>query len=564
MPRTHLFGPWRRILFMSVMLRRRVRAGLGGLVAAGAGLGLGELAAALVGGTSPVVGVGTQLIDLAPGPAKDWAVKNLGTADKPVLVGGVLFAVAIFALLAGTVGASRPRLAVVLTIGLGVLAILAAATGRTLAANPLTRLLPGVVTLIVATVGIVLILRTLGPPPSPRAVGSAGPDETSTDDARPSNPLRPARTGSAPVPTAGGSASDVPGFDRRRFLVTALSIGAAGAAGLAVSRLVPGGVDEATRAAVKVPAPGSPAQPLPAGVSGDVAGVSRFFTPNKSFYRVDTLLTVPKVDPRNWELRIHGMVDRELRLNLADLLDRHLIERDITLTCVSNEVGGPYVGNARWIGVPIAEILREAGVQDGADAVRSTSVDGLTIGTPLTALTDGRDAMFAVAMNGEPLPFAHGFPVRMVVPGLYGYVSATKWIVDFEVTRFADFSAYWTDRGWSVEAPIKTASRIDVPKGFATIKAGPAVAAGVAWAQRRGISKVEVQVDDGPWRPAKLAAEDSVDTWRQWTFRWNATPGNHKLTVRATDAEGHLQTADRAAPRPNGSSGLHNTLVMVE
>lgn len=532
---THLLGPWCRMLCMSVMVRRRIRAGLGGLVAAGAGLGLGELTAALVGGTSPVVGVGTQLIDLAPGPAKDWAVKNLGTADKPILVGGVLLAVAVFAVLAGAIGASRPRVAVVLTIGLGLLAILAAATGRTLATNPLTRLLPGVVTLIVAAGGIILVLRTLGPPPSPRAV--------------------------APV---GGSATGVPGFDRRRFLTTALSIGAAGAAGLVGSRLVPGGVDEATRAAVKVPTPGSPAQALPAGVSGNVAGVSPFFTPNTSFYRVDTLLTVPKVDPRNWELRVHGMVDRELRLSLADLLDRHLIERDITLTCVSNEVGGPYVGNARWIGVPIAEILREAGVQDGADAVKSTSIDGLTIGTPVAALTDGRDAMFAIAMNGDPLPFEHGFPVRMVVPGLYGYVSATKWIVDFEVTRFADFSAYWTDRGWAVEAPIKTASRIDVPKGFATVKAGPAVAAGVAWAQRRGISKVEVQVDDGPWRPAKLAAEDSIDTWRQWTFRWNATPGNHKLTVRATDAEGHVQTADRAAPRPNGSSGLHNTVVMVE
>ncbi|WP_329001082.1 molybdopterin-dependent oxidoreductase [Kribbella sp. NBC_00709] len=523
-------------------------------MAAGAGLGVGELAAALVGGTSPVVGVGTQLIDLAPGPAKDWAVKNLGTADKPILVGGVLFAVAVFALLTGAVGASRPRVAVVLTIGLGLLAILAAATGRTLAANPFTRLLPGVVTLLVATGGIILVLRTLGRPPSTQTV-------------EPEDPVDEAQSQSEPAPAYCGDdvlATGVAGFDRRRFLTTALSIGAAGAAGLAGSRLVPGGVDEATRAAVKVPVPGSPAQALPAGVSGDVAGVSTFFTPNKSFYRVDTLLTVPKVDPRNWELRVHGMVDRELRLSLADLLDRHLIERDITLTCVSNEVGGPYVGNARWIGVPIAEILREAGVRAGADAVKSTSVDGLTIGTPLTALTDGRDAMFAVAMNGEPLPFVHGFPVRMVVPGLYGYVSATKWIVDFEVTRFADFSAYWTDRGWAVEAPIKTASRIDVPKGFATIKAGPAVAAGVAWAQRRGISKVEVQVDDGPWQPAKLAAEDSIDTWRQWRFRWNATPGNHKLTVRATDAEGNLQTADRAAPRPNGSSGLHNTVVMVE
>ncbi|MEV6282977.1 molybdopterin-dependent oxidoreductase [Kribbella sp. NPDC051770] len=498
-------------------------------MAAGAGLGLGELTAAIAGGTSPVVGVGTQLIDLAPGPAKDWAVKNLGTADKPILVGGVLAAVAIFALAAGAIGVKRPRVALGMTVLLGLLAILAAATGRSLASNGFVRVLPGVITLLVATIGMWLVLR-------------AGGYLTRTKP----------------------EAEAPEGFDRRKFLATTFALGAAGVAGGAVARFLPDGVDEATRRGIRLPVPASRAKPLPAGVSAEVAGVSPFTTPNKSFYRVDTLLTVPKVDPRNWELRIHGMVDRELRLNFADLLNRRVIERDITLTCVSNEVGGPYVGNARWIGVPIAEILREAGVQDGADAVKSTSVDGLTIGTPLQALTDGRDAIFAIGMNGEPLPFDHGFPVRMVVPGLYGYVSATKWIVDFEVTRFDDFSAYWTDRGWSVEAPIKTSSRIDVPKGFARIKPGPAVAAGVAWAQHRGIAKVEVQVDDGPWQPAQLADEAGIDIWRQWTFRWNATPGNHTLTVRATDRTGQVQTADRAAPRPNGSSGLHNTVVMVE
>ncbi|MEV6417854.1 molybdopterin-dependent oxidoreductase [Kribbella sp. NPDC051718] len=526
--------------------RRRALAAVGGLLAAGAGLGLGELTAALAGGTSPVVGVGTQLIDLAPGAAKDFAVKNLGTADKPVLIGVVLLAVTVFALLAGAIGATRPRVAVALTGLLGVLAILAAATGRTLAPNHFVQVLPGVITLLVATIGILLVLRILHP--------RTEPDQTRGEVERTRGAVerRPA-TAEAPV-----------GFDRRRFLGTAMALGVAGAGGLGASLLIPAGVSEATRRGIGIPVPASRARAIPAGVAADVPGVSRFVTPNPSFYRVDTLLTVPKVDPRTWRLRIHGMVDRELELSFADLLDRRLIERDITLTCVSNEVGGPYVGNARWIGVPIAELLREAGVQGGADAIKSTSVDGLTIGTPLKALTDGRDAILAVGMNGEPLPFEHGFPVRMVVPGLYGYVSATKWVVDLEVTKFAEFSAYWTDRGWSVEAPIKTSSRIDVPKGFARIKAGPAVAAGVAWAQQRGIAKVEVQVDDGEWQPAKLAAEDTIDTWRQWTFRWDATPGNHKLTVRATDTTGEVQTADRAAPRPNGSSGLHNTVVMVE
>lgn len=531
--------------------KRRAFAALGGLLAAGAGLGLGELTAALAGGASPVVGVGTQLIDLAPGAAKDFAVKNLGTADKPVLIGVVLLAVAVFALLAGAIGASKPRVAVVLTVLLGVLAILAAATGRTLASNHFVQVLPGVITLLAATIGMLFVLRTLN------SFGGDGGRKLPAAEGTNSTPT-PARAVGAPF-------ADAPeGFDRRRFLGTAMALGIAGVGGLGASLVVPGGVSEATRRAIRIPVPASRARAVAAGVAADVQGVSRFVTPNNNFYRVDTLLTVPKVDPRNWQLRIHGMVDRELRLSFADLLDRRLIERDITLTCVSNEVGGPYVGNARWIGVPVAELLREAGVRSGADAVKSTSVDGLTIGTPLQALTDGRDAILAVAMNGEPLPFEHGFPVRMVVPGLYGYVSATKWIVDFEVTKFADFSAYWTDRGWDVEAPIKTSSRIDVPKGFARIKPGPAVAAGVAWAQHRGIAKVEVQVDDGDWQPAKLAAEDTIDTWRQWTFRWDAMPGNHKLTVRATDATGQVQTADRAAPRPNGSSGLHNTVVMVE
>jgi DMSO/TMAO reductase YedYZ molybdopterin-dependent catalytic subunit len=395
------------------------------------------------------------------------------------------------------------------------------------------RLLPATVTLIAAVVAMALVVHA---PQKPKAF-----------------PPQPAAEAEQPA-----------GFDRRRFLLTVSAVAAVGTGAVATTRIASFGPGESVRAKVRVPRPTESARPLPPGVQVDVPGMSRFVTPNAKFYRVDTLLEVPRIDPADWELRIHGMVDKELRLSLPELLDRRLIERDITLTCVSNEVGGPYVGNARWIGVPIADILAEAGVRTGADAVRSTSIDGLTIGTRLSALTDGRDAIFAVAMNGEPLPFEHGFPVRMVVPGLYGYVSATKWIVDFEVTRFLDFSAYWTDRGWSVEAPIKTASRIDVPKGFATVKAGPAVAAGVAWAQNRGIAKVEVQVDDGPWQPAVLAAEDTIDTWRQWRFQWTATPGTHKLTVRATDADGNVQTSQSAPPRPNGSTGLHNTVVMVD
>ncbi|NIK61680.1 molybdopterin-dependent oxidoreductase [Kribbella shirazensis] len=448
-------------------------------------------------------------------------MRTLGTADRPLLRVGICGVLVVVAAIAGVIGARGYRRAAIgIAGGLGVVGLVFAAGSRSAAGSLAERLLPATVTFVVAVVAMALVIHR------PR---SAAPQSE--------------------------------GFDRRKFLLTvsALVVVGAGAAGAA---RVAGGSGQELRARIRVPRPTDPAGPLRASI--DVPGISPFTTPNGKFYRVDTLLQVPRIDPRDWELRIHGLVDKELRLSFDDLVRRRLIERDITLTCVSNEVGGPYVGNARWIGVPIADILREAGVRQGADAVKSTSVDGLTIGTPLAALTDGRDALFAVAMNGEPLPFDHGFPVRMVVPGLYGYVSATKWIVDFEVTRFRDFSAYWTDRGWSVEAPIKTSARIDVPKGFATVPAGPAIAAGVAWAQRRGIGKVEVRVDDGPWQPARLAPVDSTDTWRQWTFRWNATPGTHKLTVRAADGTGRLQTDRPAPPRPNGSSGLHNTIVMVE
>lgn len=504
---------------------------MGGVVAAGAALAAGYLVAGLTGGPWPVDAVGVQVIDWSPGPVKDWAVRELGTADRPLLRVGICVVLLIAAAVAGLAGSRRGRRGQLAAVGiaaaLGLVGLLFAASSRSPATGA-ARLLPATVTMVVAVLAMGLVVGAL----------HSGTPAAEAD--------RPA------------------GFDRRRFLLTVSALAVAGAGAWTITQAVSVRPGEALRARFRVPKPADPAPPLPTGVEVDAPGVSRFVTPNANFYRVDTLLDVPRIDPDTWELRIHGMVDKELRLSLADLVDRRLIERDITLTCVSNEVGGPYVGNARWIGVPIADILSEAGVGGGADAVKSTSVDGLTIGTPLAALTDGRDAMFAVAMNGEPLPFDHGFPVRMVVPGLYGYVSATKWIVDFEVTRFADFSAYWTDRGWAVEAPIKTASRIDVPKGFATVKAGPAVAAGVAWAQQRGIAKVEVRVDDGPWQEAQLAAEDSIDTWRQWAFRWNATPGNHKLTVRATDGDGNVQTAQQAPPRPNGSSGLHNTVVMVE
>jgi DMSO/TMAO reductase YedYZ molybdopterin-dependent catalytic subunit len=304
---------------------------------------------------------------------------------------------------------------------------------------------------------------------------------------------------------------------------------------------------------------------VPAGAELDIAGITPLFTPNADFYRVDTALTVPSIDPANWSLKISGMVEHDLTLSFQDLVDIGVDEYVITLTCVSNEVGGELVGNARWLGVPIRSVLAKAGPKPGADMVLSRSIDGYTASTPLSAVTDaGLDAIFAIGMNGEPLPFEHGFPVRMVVPGLYGYVSATKWLTELKVTTFEADQAYWTPRGYAAQAPIKMSSRIDTPRLDKQIDPGPAKIAGVAWAQAVGINKVEVSIDDGDWQQAMLSNAVNEDTWVQWYVDWEATSGSHYVAVRATDKQGTVQIQDRAPIAPDGSSGWQRTLVRVK
>jgi len=515
----------------------RLAAAGAGLLAAAAGVAASTFVASLFTGLpSPVVSVGNAAIDLAPPALKDWAVEQFGTADKAVLLGGIAVVIALVAAGAGLIGLRRPGVAAAITAALGVLALLAAATDRTsLAAAPVT-ILPAVMAIVVALGFLSWLLSTLT-----RRVGA---------DDKPSGESHPGDDVGAD-------------FDRRKFLEAVLAAGAVIVAGDVGTRLLGGSAAIASRADVMIPPPASPAAPIPAGSQLDVSGLTPYVTPNRVFYRIDTALVPPDVPAETWTLRIHGAVDNELELDFADLLERRLIERRVTLTCVSNEVGGDLVGNATWIGVPLRDLLEEAGVQDGADAVLSTSADGFTAGTPLAALTDGRDAMVAVAMNGEPLPIEHGFPARMVVPGLYGYVSATKWVTDIEVTSFADVSAYWTERGWAEQAPIKTASRIDVPSSFARVEPGSVTVAGVAWAQTRGIQAVEVRVDGGEWQPARLAAPDGVDSWRQWVWEWQADTGSHNLEVRATDGTGEAQTSERVSPRPDGSSGYHAVAVTV-
>ncbi|GAA2017427.1 molybdopterin-dependent oxidoreductase [Nakamurella flavida] len=529
-----------------------------GLIAIGLAVAVAELVAALgvwVGvlhvNSSPLAALGATFIQFTPEWLKEQAIQAFGTNDKLALRVGMMITLAILAGLIGVLARRSPRPAVVLTVVL--LAVTAAAVLTRTGTGPID-VLPTAVGGIVGIVFLVSVFRrtvvrddvSVGTVTATAA--TAGGTTTDTDRSGAAHPMlaaSPART-----------------TDRRTFFRMA-GVGAvvAVAAG-AVARWIPSTAEvAASRDRVALGA-ASDVQTV-----GDVAlqvdDLSPFVTPNDGFYRIDTAFTLPRITAEDWQLRIHGLVDREITLNFADLMARPMLERMVTLTCVSNEVGGNLVGNARWQGIRLDDLLAEAGPQAGADAVLSTSVDGMTIGTPLAALTDGRDAILAVAMNGEPLPVEHGFPVRMVVPGLYGYVSATKWVVDLEVTRFADFSAYWTDRGWSAQGPIKTGSRIDVPKSFDRLPAGKVAVAGVAWAQHRGISAVEVQVDQGDWVQAELSGLVSVDTWRQYVYQWDATPGLHTVRVRAIDDAGEVQTDQLAGVLPDGATGWDSRTVTI-
>lgn len=492
-----------------------------GLLAGVAGLLVGEGLAALLGSVGPVVAVGNRVVDATPRPVKEWAVSTLGAADKAVLLGGVLVILVVAVCTLGQVGARRHR-----PVALTGMSVLVGLAGAAMVVDPGQG--AGTGAALVPVAGMVVV-----------GVGGLGWLLSVLDTHR---------------------ASSEQGLDRRLFLVAASSIAAAGAAGGATRGLAGGAGGPS---AVALPPPVDAAAAVPAGVSFPVPGLTPHLTPNADFYRVDTALQVPRVTLDDYVLRITGLVDRPLRLTYRDLLERDLVERRVTLTCVSNEVGGDLLGNATWLGLHTRVLLAEAGVRPGADAVRSRSVDGFTAGTPLDVLTDDRDALVAVGMNGEPLPPEHGFPVRMVTPGLYGYVSATKWLTELEVTRFADFSAYWTERGYAERAPVKLSSRIDVPGSFARLGAGPVTVAGVAWAQTVGVERVQVRAGEDEWQDAELGVEDSDQTWRAWRWVWPAEPGTHRLEVRATDRAGRVQTSRRAPIAPDGSTGWHNVTVTV-
>ncbi|WP_327350828.1 molybdopterin-dependent oxidoreductase [Streptomyces sp. NBC_01304] len=517
---------------------------LSGLVAGYVALGVAELVSVAVRPEAgPVTAVGGAAIDRTPSGVKDWAIRQFGTNDKLVLQLGILAVLAVFAVAMGVLALHRRRTATAGVFAFGLVGALAAvsrpdSTGSVDAVPSLVGALCGA--------GALYLLSGFLSTPVAAEVGAAA--------------------------TGGPQRGSTEGPNRRGFVLATAGVAVAStAAGLTGRRLnaTTAAEAEASRAAVRLPTPSSPA-PTPArGVDLRIRDVAPFTTPNRDFYRVDTALKVPRMDADRWRMRLHGKgVGEPLALDFRDLLQRDLIERDITMTCVSNEVGGPYVSSARWLGVRLKDLLEEAGVrppsQGGpADQLVARSVDGMTIGSPVETVMDGRDAMLAVGMNGEPLPFDHGFPVRMLVPGLYGYVSACKWIQDLELTTFDDYDAYWVQRDWAREAPIKTQSRIDTPKPFARPAAGRVVVAGVAWAQHTGIDRVEVRVDDEPWQEAELAAEGPLDTWRQWSWQWPATAGSHTLQVRATDRTGTTQTDRRTRTIPDGASGRHSVVVNV-
>jgi DMSO/TMAO reductase YedYZ molybdopterin-dependent catalytic subunit len=524
-------------------------AALAGLVSAGVALGAGELIAGVDDGlASPVEAVASEVINRVPRSVERFAIETFGSNDKLALVVGVLAFSALFGIVLGVLSRRRPRVG---TLGLAAFAavgVLASAVG------PQASLTAGLPSVVAGFVGVLCLRSLVARAPSRERGGPTAPND---------GPAAPAASlaSAGAMPVRGGVAS------RRAFLGMTAAVAATGALAAAGGRALRSRFSAAeSRANVLLPPatrPGPPLPPAARGVEVGVPGVAPFVTPNADFYRVDTALVVPQVRAEDWVLSVTGMVDEPFELTFDELLDRDLIEADITMTCISNPVGGDLIGHARWLGVLTRELLDEARPRGGADQLVGRSVDGYTCGFPLSAAYD-RDCIVAVGMNGEPLPLKHGFPARLVTPGLYGYIGSTKWLTELEVTTFDAFDQYWVRRGYADRAPIKTMARIDTPRSLERVAAGPVAVGGVAWAQTRGIDAVEVRVDDGPFRPAQLAEALNRDSWRQWRFDWDAVPGRHTLTVRAVDGRGETQTETRADIVPDGASGWMSLVVTVD
>jgi DMSO/TMAO reductase YedYZ molybdopterin-dependent catalytic subunit len=541
----------------------------GGVVSAAFGLAVGELVSGIFDSRSPIVSVGDRVVDGVPASVKRLAINLFGTSDKVALLIGILAITVLFAAFIGAKSRSSrwisfAGVAMFVVVGSG-----AAVSGRL---GSLSDVVPvfaaGIATLTALNV---LLYRVHRADASSESTGSAVASkrasrvkvEKSVGTVSGESSLVVDSTIGGPNTSA--QRPDGLAVDRRRFVILGTGTALATAATAVLGRKLHGNAAAAeSRSAVSLPTPPTALALPDTAAQVRVPGMTPFFTPNSDFYRIDTALVVPRLDARTWKLKIDGMVDHPLTLTFADLQKREVIEHDCTLMCVSNEIGGNLVGNARWLGVRLADILKEVGVKAGASQIYASSVEGFSAGFPTELALDGREAMLAFGMNGEPLSFSHGFPVRLVVPGIYGYVSAVKWLESITLTTFEDEQGYWIPRGWSTYGPVKTSSRIDVPgRGSGELHAGRMAIAGVAWAQHVGITKVEVQIDDGPWHLAKLAADGGIDTWRQWSMEWNAPVGVHTIRVRATDATGTTQTPERADVAPDGATGWHTIQVNI-
>ncbi len=496
---------------------------IAGVAAASVSLGVAQLVGIPFGARADArAAIGSVVVDLTPGPIKEWAIQTLGSLDKLFLAVVVLVVIATIAAIAGSLETQRRPLGSAAIAAAGVLGCTAVLSRQ--GATALDTI-PTVAGAVCGVAALRLLIRRLW-------AGPRDPEDEADHDG--------------------------PDVGRRKLIVFGLlGFGVvSGVAGAVITRLVHSVAGD--RNSFTLPRPRTSAPPIPADVQPSGVALPSFITPSADFYRVDTALTVPQLSHGDWRLRIHGMVDREITYGFGDLAEFDVVEMATTLTCVSNPVGGKLISTGVWTGYRVADLLAAAHVHADADMVLSTSIDGFTAGTPVEALTDARDALLAVGLNGQLLPIEHGYPARLVVPGLYGYVSATKWVVEMELTRFDRAEAYWTRQGWAPRAPIKTESRIDVPKGGQKVPIGPVVFGGVAWAQNRGVRAVEIRVDDGGWQPAELGASYSNETWRLWSFPWQAkSPGKHAITVRATDNTGAAQTADQVAPVPDGATGWH-------
>ncbi|CAN5764406.1 molybdopterin-dependent oxidoreductase [soil metagenome] len=535
------------------------KAMVAGLLAAASGVAVGELVGGIVTSAgSPVVAVGSFSIDNVPSGAKDFAIETFGTNDKRALIIGTLITLALIGMALGPLARRLPKVAAGIVGVVSLAGVLATVDQMNVAI--LTALWPSVIG-AVAAVGVLLFLLR---PPAALAFGG----ETRADVEEQAIPpvhdddADPDELDSDKVLVTSGAPDAMP--PRRQFLIAAGTTVILAGAVASTGRFLAGrNSAAASRQELVLPKPVEPLPPISDAVAINPPGVAPFTTPNPDFYRIDINLTTPQVKTEGYELTVKGMVEKELTISWEDIIDRDLNEYDITLTCVSNQIGGNLVGNARWLGFPLKELLDEAGVQDGADQVVGRSVDDYTGGFPLEAAYD-RDAIVAIGMNGEPLPIIHGFPVRLVTPGIYGYLSAIKWLKEIEITTFDAFESYWVPRGYAEKAPIKVMSRIDTPRSFEDFPPGKVMVGGVAYAQTRGIEKVEVRIDEGEWAEATMGEALNKNTWRQWTYEWDATPGLHSIRSRATAGDGETQPMERKDPLPDGATGWHTVRVTIK